>query len=103
MRQTQVPVRQPQPQIERAQGEKVGNRMKTSDSGIVRSREPRFEPKPKQPVPRSQQPAERQRGNPGHGHSEMKSEKKQGGQATPNSQQQGGEKGGGGKGKGKKP
>jgi len=101
-RQTQVPVRQPQPQIERAQGERVGNRMKTPDSGVVRPREPRFEQKPKQPVPRSQQPVEMQRGNPGHGHSEMKQERKQGKPATPNPQQQGGGKGGG-KGKGHKP
>ena len=101
-RQTQVPVRQPQPQIERAQGERVGNRMKTPDSGVVRPREPRFEQKPKQPVPRSQQPVEMQRGNPGHGHSEMKQERKQGKPATLNPQQQGGGKGGG-KGKGHKP
>jgi hypothetical protein len=102
-RQTQVPVRQPHPQVERAQGERVGNRMKTPDSGIVRPREPRFEQKPKQPVQRSQQPVEMQRGNPGHGHSEMKQEKKQGGPPAPNPQQQGGGKGGGGKGKGHKP
>ena len=95
----QAPARQSQPQIERARGERVGNRMKQPDSGIVRSREPRFEQKPKQPVPRSQQPAEMQRGNPGRGHSEMKQERKQGKPAAPNPQQQGG----GGKGKGKKP